>query len=101
MMTTTTYEFDWDDRKAASNLKKHTVDFNDAMTVFDDALNMTRFDDEHSDDEERWITLGLSKNGTLLLVVHTYLPIDAQHVLVRIISARHPTKREARQYYEA
>ena len=100
-MPDTIYEFDWDDAKAASNLRKHQVRFEDAMTVFNDSLNMTRFDDEHSESEERWVTIGLVDGGTLLLVVHTYSPIDALHVLVRLISARRPTKREAQQYYEA
>lgn len=70
------------------------------MTVFNDPLAMTRFDTHHSDEEERWVTLGLATGGALMLVVHTYSTIDAQHVLIRIISARHSTKREARQYYE-
>ena len=101
MMLKTTYEFDWDDSKAASNLRKHAVRFEEAMAVFNDPLNMTRFDDEHSESEDRWVTLGQANGGTLLLVVHTYSPIDEQHVLVRLISARRPTKREAQQYYEA
>ncbi len=99
-MLDTTYEFDWDDIKAASNLRKHEVRFEEAMTVFNDPLNMTRFDGGHSESEERWVTLGLASGGTLLLVVHTYSTIDAQHVLIRLISARRPTKREAQQYYE-
>jgi uncharacterized DUF497 family protein len=95
-----TYEFDWDDAKAASNLSKHEVRFEEAMTVFNDPLSMTRFDDEHSASEERWVTLGQANGGALLLVVHTYSAIDAQRVLIRLISARRPTKREAQQYYE-
>ena len=52
------YEFEWDDAKAESNLATHGVDFMDAMSVLLDPLAMTRFDDEHSDDEERWISVG-------------------------------------------
>lgn len=99
-MFNSTYEFDWDDAKAASNLSKHRVRFDEAMTVFNDPLAMTRFDAGHSDEEERWVTLGMAAGGALMLVVHTYSPIDAQRVLIRIISARQPTKPEARQYYE-
>lgn len=99
-MFDSTYEFDWDDTKAATNLSKHGVRFEEAMTVFNDPLAMTRFDAQHSDTEERWITIGLATGATLTLVVHTYSVIDAQHVLIRIISARHSTKREARQYHE-
>ena len=70
------------------------------MTVFKDPLALTRFDEHHSDEQERWVTLGLATGGALMLVVHLYSTIDAQNVLIRIISARHPTKREAQQYYE-
>ncbi len=93
-----TYEFDWDDDKAAANLSKHGVSFTAAMAVFTDPLAMTRYDDEHSEAEERWVTLGQGPDGTLLLVVHTYTASDANRALVRIISARHPTRREAQQY---
>ena len=99
-MFDSTYEFDWDDTKADTNLIKHGIRFEEAMTVFNDPLAMTRFDTHHSDEEERWIMLGLATGGALILVVHTYSIIDAGHVSIRIISARHSTKREARQYYE-
>ena len=59
------YEFEWDDAKAKSNFAKHGVDFMDAMSVLLDPLTMTRFDEEHSDDEERWISLGRAANGVL------------------------------------
>lgn len=94
------YEFDWDADKAASNLAKHGVSFEEAMEVFHDPLAMTRFDEDHSEAEERWVTLGQGMGGALLLVVHTYTPIGANRALVRIISARRPTKREAQQYHE-
>lgn len=99
-MCNSTYEFDWDNTKAATNLSKHGVRFEEAMTVFNDPLAMTRFEAHHSDEEERWVTLGLAMGGGLILVVRTYSAIDAQHVLIRIISARHSTRREARQYHE-
>ena len=96
----TDYEFEWDDAKAEGNFTKHGVDFMEAMSVLRDPLLMTRFDDDHSEDEDRWVSLGRASSGKLLLVVHTYTAVSAQHVLVQMISARRPTKREARQYAE-
>lgn len=97
-MTDTAYEFEWDDAKAASNLAKHGVDFHETMSVFLDPLMMTRYDEEHSDDEERWVSLGRAQNGKLLVVVHTFSATGPSTALVRVISARPPTKREREQY---
>lgn len=94
----TDYEFEWDDAKASGNLVKHGVDFMDAMTVLLDPLAMTRFDDEHSDDEERWVSLGRAANQQLLLVVHTFSATGPNTALVRLISARPATRREHEQY---
>ena len=99
-------EFDWDDVKALSNLRDHRVDFLEAMTVFADPLTLTDFDDEHSDDEDRFVSAGQSKRGRLLLVVHTFAEIathpnapgEAPYTFVRIISAREPTPHERRRY---
>lgn len=92
------YEFEWDDAKAAGNLAKHGVDFMDAMNVLLDPLAMTRFDDEHGEDEERWVSLGRAANGQLLLVVHTFSATGPNTALVRLISARPATRREREQY---
>lgn len=92
------YEFEWDDAKAAGNLAKHGVDFMDAMSVLLDPLAMTRLDDEHADEEERWVSLGRAANGQLLLVVHTYNATGTNAALVRVISARPATRREREQY---
>jgi len=92
------YEFEWDDAKAESNLAKHGVDFMEAMSVLLDPLLMTRFDDEHSEDEERWVSLGRASSGKLLLVVHTFMGTGPNTALVRLISARLPTQRERKQY---
>ena len=94
----TDYEFDWDDSKAAANLHKHGVDFRDAMTVLLDPLAMTFFDNEHSQDEERWVSVGRSSVGTLLLVIHTFVGTGPRTALVRIISARPATRHERQQY---
>ena len=92
------YEFEWDDAKAESNLRKHGVDFMEAMSIFADPLMMTRFDDEHSEDEERWVSLGRSGNGRFLLVVHTFSATGPSSALVRLISARSATRRERARY---
>jgi uncharacterized protein len=94
----TSYEFEWDDAKAESNLAKHGVDFTDAMSVLLDPLAMTRFDDEHSDDEKRWVSVGRVGNDQLLLVVHTFIATAPNTALVRLISARPANKREREQY---
>jgi len=90
--------FDWNPRKAESNLAKHGVSFDEAMTVFEDADALTIFDEDHSDDEDRWITLGESAAGKLLLVVHTHVDIAEDMALIRVISARPPTRKETGQY---
>ena len=94
----TDYEFEWEDAKAESNLAKHGVDFMDAMSVLLDSLAMTRFDDEHSDDEERWVSVGRAGNDQLLLMVHTFSATGPNTALVRLISARPATRREREQY---
>lgn len=98
MMSGVDYEFEWDDVKAEANAGKHGVEFMEAMTVFIDPLAMTRYDDEHSEDEERWVSLGRSRNDRLLLVVHTFASTGPNMALVRLISARLATRREREQY---
>ena len=93
---TTELQLEWDLNKAANNLKKHQVGFEEAATVFDDAMFITVVDDEHSLDEERYITIGLSSQGQLLMVAHT--DRDGRS---RIISARKATKKEEKFYVEA
>ena len=89
-------DVEWDPVKAEANLKKHRVSFEEASTVFDDPLFITFLDVEHSVDEERCITLGLSQKSRLLLIAHT----DSEGA-IRIISARKATKNERRFYEEA
>lgn len=86
----------WDPVKAETNMKKHQVSFAEASTVFDDPLFITFLDVAHSVDEERYITIGLTKTNRLLLIAHT----ERQGV-TRIISARKATKNERRFYAEA
>jgi uncharacterized DUF497 family protein len=87
--------FEYDPRKAASNLKKHSVSFPEAMTVFDDPLSSTLPDDQHSADESRWITVGKSSRQRILFVVYTETISGT-----RLIGARAATAAEIRQYEE-
>ena len=87
-------EFEWDQKKAKSNLKKHSISFQEAATVFGNALSITFDDPDHSINEHRLLTFGLSKTGKLLIVSHT-----VRDKSMRIISARLMTKQE-RQIYE-
>lgn len=94
--------FDWDPVKAQRNLAKHGVSFDDAARVFLDPLALTIFDDDHSSDEERWITMGMTAHVTgeakILLVVHTHVEVTQHVVAIRVISARRPNRKEANQY---
>ena len=91
------FEFEWDPAKAADNVRKHGVSFDDAATVLADNLLLSVLDDEHGGSEQRWISLGRSIEGQLMVVVHTYFERDDATV-VRIISARTATPRERRRY---
>lgn len=90
--------FEWDSKKAVSNLLKHKVSFSEAAEVFNDPLALTLFDDEHGKGEERWITLGQVKGRRLIVVVHTWQELGSDIIHVRIISAREATAHEAKQY---
>jgi len=90
------YEFEWDPKKAKTNLKKHGVGFEEASTIFDDPDFISFLDDEHSEDEERQITIGMSNKARLLMAAHT-----ERKKLIRIISARKATKNEENFYNEA
>lgn len=92
------YHFEWDANKALSNQRKHGVSFEMAATVFNDPLMLSIPDTEHSESEERWLTMGLTQNRKTLVVIHTYQEITDNTVNVRIISARAATKQEQRQY---
>ena len=91
------FEFEWDPRKAELNRLKHGVMFAEAGTVIQDPLARSRRDEEHSEQEERWILLGRSSSGRLLLVVHTYTG-EEDRAIIRLISARMASPAERRQY---
>ena len=92
------YEFEWDPVKAQKNTKDHGVTFEQAATVFLDANLLSQVDDEHGEDEERWVSLGLDKSARLLVVCHTYRQITQQSAVIRIFSARKTTRRETKEY---
>ncbi|MCY4075013.1 MAG: BrnT family toxin [Acidobacteria bacterium] len=92
------YRFDWDPVKAQRNLRKHGIAFALAATVFNDPTAVSTPDHDHSDTEERWVTLGRARNGTLLVINHTHRDAGVDVAAVRIISARRPTRHERRQY---
>jgi uncharacterized DUF497 family protein len=90
------FTFEWDANKAQSNLAKHKVNFEAAATVFGDPRSVTIPDPAHSQSENRFIILGRSHDGKLLVVVHTERGDN-----MRIISARPASRRERKQYEEA
>lgn len=92
------FDFDWDANKARTNLAKHGVSFRLATSVFRDALAITIFDEEHSENEERWVTLGRAQNGQLLVVAHTSEETSSTELHIRIISARRADPAEVRDY---
>lgn len=85
--------FDWDKQKAARNLAKHNISFEEAATVFSDPLSDTFDDPDHSTDELRFLIIGHSEKGKLLFVSHT-----DDGVTTRIISAREPTRGKRENY---
>jgi uncharacterized DUF497 family protein len=89
-------QFEWNDDKAAKNLIKHRVSFEEAATVFDDVLSITFIDPDHSIQELREITIGLSLKNRLLLVFST-----ERNNKIRIFSAREATKQERKKYEES
>lgn len=94
------YNFEWDNKKAKQNIRKHKVRFQRAGTIFHDPHAISIFDDEHSQKEERWITMGRDSNGIMLVVSHAFREIDTSSCSIRIISARKATKGEIKQYEE-
>jgi uncharacterized DUF497 family protein len=87
--------FEWDPRKAAANLRKHGVSFEDAQTVFADERARLIDDPDHSVDEDRFLLLGLSSSLRVLVVSHSYREAESA---IRIISARKATREEQRSY---
>ena len=94
------YYFEWDPDKADLNIRKHKVSFQRAAEVFKDPHAISIFNDEHSQEEDRWITMGSDYNGRILVVSHTFSRIDEGSFRIRIISSKKATKNERKQYEE-
>ena len=89
------YFFDWDENKNKINIEKHGIDFNEASTCFYDERALLFDDPEHSEDEERFMLLGMSIEADLCIVCHCYRESDT---VIRLISARKATKKESERY---
>jgi len=92
------YNFEWDPIKAYENRNKHGVGFDEAATIFRDSKALSIFDPDHSESEDRWITMGISEKGRLLIVNHTFREKSVGEVTIRIISSRKATKKETKKY---
>jgi len=93
-------EFTWNLGKGAANMRKHGITFEEAATTWLDPLAIERFDDEHSGDEDRWVRVGASLRGALLVTWSTERPM-AETTRIRIIGARRANRAERRLYEEA
>jgi len=92
-------KFEWDAEKEKNNMQKHGISFEQASYVFADPFALNKYDDDHSHTEDRWILLGKSLNGVILVVVHTFRDNDGAE-FVRIISAGKATNREKQAYQQ-
>jgi uncharacterized DUF497 family protein len=94
------YRFEWDPAKEKANVHKHKVSFRRAVTVFRDPNQLSVYDEEHSEHEDRWITMGIDDGGVLRVVVHTFRQVYEGECEIRIISTRKATGKESQQYQE-
>ncbi len=94
------YTCEWDPIKAKENLRKHRISFDRAAEVILDPLAVSIIDEEHSEQEQRWATIGKDRRGSVLILIHTFLEVSPEECRIRIISARKANKREIRQYEE-
>ena len=92
------YNFDWDPIKAKSNEAKHKVSFERTAEIFLDPLAISIYDEEHSSEEDRWVTIGKDRGNMILVVIHTFFEENTGNFRIRVISARKATKREMKQY---
>jgi uncharacterized DUF497 family protein len=90
-------KFEWDPKKEVINIRKHGITFEQASYVFSDPYALNKYDEEHSEQEDRWLLLGKSMNEVILVVVHTFKDQDGIE-LVRIISARKASNNESKEY---
>ena len=89
--------FEWDEKKNRTNIRKHSVSFEQAQEVFHDPLHLSKLDKRFNLFEERWINIGSTSKGELVVVANLYFNIEGEEV-IRIISARKATSGERKQY---
>jgi uncharacterized DUF497 family protein len=89
--------FDWDSHKNSENIEKHRISFEQTQEIFLDPLHLSILDERFSYFEERWITMGATETGELIVVAHQYF-VEEPEERIRIISARSATPKERRQY---
>ena len=89
------YLFDWDDNKNKINITKHGISFEEASSVFLDERALLFDDPEHSEEEDRFLLLGMSEDANLCIICHCYRESDT---VIRLISARKATKKESERY---
>jgi len=92
-------DFEWDPGKEIKNIEKHEINFTEAMYTFSDTHSLTLFDEGHSKNEDRWITIGRIHSSKLLVVVYTNRGTQDKEI-IRIISARKAKKKEEKEYFE-
>jgi len=95
------YQFDWDPVKERANIRSHRISFRQAATVFRDPNQLSTSDEEHSGEEDRWVTIGLDSTGVLRVIIHKFEQLEENVCLIRMISARRATNVEEKQYREA
>lgn len=95
------FQFEWDEAKAAANLRKHGVSFESASTIFGDPRILTLADTTHSDHEDRWFSIGVANNGSPLSVAYLWTEVGSDLIKIRLITARGATATEIRYYTES
>jgi uncharacterized protein len=92
------YNFEWDPVKAKENLRKHKISFEQIAEIFLDPLAISIYDEDHSIEEDRWVTMGKDRTGKLLVAIHTFFERNKNLCTIRMISGRKATKTEIKQY---
>ncbi|MCX5802893.1 MAG: BrnT family toxin [Proteobacteria bacterium] len=91
-------EFEWAENKNRANVKKHKLSFEESKEIFDDPFHISIIDERFSNFEERWVTIGTTYKGKLIVAGHLYCLKENGEEVIRIISARKATKKEKEQY---
>jgi len=90
--------FDWDENKDAINIKKHKISFKEAVEIFDDPLHISLLDKRFDYFDERWISIGTTQKGDIIVVGHLYRLSENADEVIKIITARKATRKEREQY---